>query len=169
MVACNSPARTGSAAAAAWAASRIRAHTGSTERSSAGFLNCTLSMALSFGPPPSLPGPGWTDRYASHQSLRRMHYPINSGAQFNGLSAGGAGFQFLDQWLDGATIILNVGIEIRTSSHEQADTLDFNVGDAQPLPPVAQLPFEPDRLAGGLVEAAVDYANAVGPVSHLTD
>src|SRR5476651_2292853 len=64
---------------------------------------------------------------------------------------------------------LNVGIEVRTSGHEQADTRDPDIGDAQALAAVVHFPLELDRLAAGEVKAAVDGPHAVGPGDRLAD
>src|SRR5262245_44422779 len=121
MVACSRPASAGSDDAAASAASRILDQTGSTERRSAGFLTVALSMALSFGPLRAR-----ADRNASRgrvygqtvtEAIRRVHtrpslalIPLPAGARF----------QLLDQLLHLAAMVLDVGIEIRTSSHDHA-------------------------------------------------
>ena len=156
MVACRVPASTGSAAAAAWAASRIFVQTGSTERGSAAFLTSALSMALS-SDPADIPTPGGPIDTPPAGTLLVLRYKRNS--------AGGPGLQLVDQRLDRAAVALDVGIEIGTSSHDHADALDFHVGDAQALGRIADFPLELDRLAVGLVELAVDDEEAVGPRS----
>src|SRR5690348_8036063 len=101
----------------------MRLHTGSTERGPSagccpGFLTVALSMALSSGRRPlwrrdrskRLPSP----------TLRRPCYPRNSPL--------GAGLQLVDQRLDLAAVILDVGIEVGTSSHDHADALDLHIG-----------------------------------------
>ena len=75
----------------------------------------------------------------------------------------------VDQRLHLAAVLLNVGIEVGTSSHDHADALDLDVGDAQPGRDLADLPLELDRLAAGLVEPAVDDGDAVGPIHRLAD
>src|SRR5688572_23333006 len=79
-----------------------------------------------------------------------------------GLAAGPA-FQLLEQGVDFPAMVLDVGIEIRTSSHDHADALDLHIGDAV----ATDLPFELDRLAGGLVQLAVDDRRAVGALLYL--
>ena len=83
--------------------------------------------------------------------------------------SGRAGFQLLDQRLDLAAVVLDVGIEIGTSSHDHADALDLDVGDARALAGIAHLPLDGDRLAVGLVELAVDHRDAVGPGGDPAD
>src|SRR5277367_1502145 len=74
----------------------------------------------------------------------------------------GARFQFLDQRVNLASAVLNVGREIGSSSDDHADALDLDVGDARALAGVAHVPFDLDGLAVALVEAAVDHGDAVG-------
>src|ERR1700757_4534375 len=81
--------------------------------------------------------------------------------------AGDADFQFLDQRLDRATIVQNVGIERRTFGQEHADTFDSDVGDTGALTIVAHFPLDLDRQAAGVAEEAVDDPYAVGPRDHL--
>src|SRR5882757_3506771 len=160
MVACSVPARTGSAAAAAWAASRILVQTGSIERGSAAFLTTTLSMALSSAPA-DIPTPGGPIDTPPAGTLRRLRYERNS--------AGGPGLQLGDQRLDHAAMTLDVGIEVGTSSHDHADALDFHVGDAQAPAGIADFPLQLDRLAADLAQLAIDDEQAVGPGRHLAD
>src|SRR6266851_7092803 len=84
-------------------------------------------------------------------------------------SAGGPGLQFVDQRIDRTATLLDVGIKIRTSSHDHADALDFHVGDARALARIADFPFELDRLAVALAQSAVDDEQAVRPRHHLAD
>src|SRR5262245_5612517 len=83
------------------------------------------------------------------------------------LSAFGARFQLLDQRLDLASVVLNVGREVGPSSDDHADTFDFDVGDAGSPAHVPYLPFYLDRLAVALVEPAVDHACPVGAGGNL--
>src|SRR5215831_13945348 len=135
------PARTGSALAAAWAASRIRAQTGSTDRGSATFLTSALSIwrSPSTGRDPCCPSRSIDTPPA--RTLRRLHY--KTSALGRGPSALGAGLQLVDQRFDLAAVVLDVGIEIGTSSHDHADALDLHVGNAQaPAGGIAYFPFE---------------------------
>jgi len=79
--------------------------------------------------------------------------------------ASGADFQFLDQRLDRATSVQNVGIELRTFGQEHADAGDFDVGDAGALAIVAHFPLDLDRLAAGLAEEAVDDPSIISTSS----
>src|SRR6266545_1257964 len=160
MVACRVPASTGSAAAAVCAASRILVQTGSTERGSAAFFATALSIWRSPSAVPFLTTAGRSIRLPP-ASLRRPPYRRNSPS--------GPGFELVDQRLHLAAVLLDVGIEIRTSSHDHADTFDLDVGDAQPRRELADLPFELDGLAIGLVEPAIDDPDAVGPGHRLAD
>src|SRR6187402_543856 len=111
MVACRVPAKTGSAAAAFWAASRILDQTGSTERGSGAFFATALSI---WRTPPAGPchgGPIDTPPTGKSTSLALQ-------VQF---SPGSPGLELVDQGLHLAAVLLNVGIEIRTSSHDHAD------------------------------------------------
>src|SRR5258708_21673075 len=83
MVACKVPARTGSATAAAWAASRILDQTGSTERGSAAFLTSALSMALS-SDPADIPTPRGPIDTPPAGTLLVLRYQRNSVAPFRG-------------------------------------------------------------------------------------
>src|SRR5689334_15893391 len=93
MVACSVPASTGSAAAADWAASRIRSQTGSTDlRCSAGLFATALSMALSSAP---LSSPA-TQPDRSTRLPRRKDYADRPAGAIRG-SASGPGLQLADQ------------------------------------------------------------------------
>src|SRR5882762_4470726 len=138
MVACNVPASTGSAAAAFWAASRILVQTGSTERGSAAFFATALSIWRSPPARAMVPFSRRADRYASH---RKVYVGCTTGA-IQRQSTGSPGLQLVDQRLNLAAVVLYVGIEIRTSSHDHADALDLHIGDAQALGALADLPFE---------------------------
>src|SRR6185437_13182134 len=72
----------------------------------------------------------------------------------------GPAFQLVDQRLDLAAVVLDVGIEIRSSSHNHAHALDLDVDDARALPLVAHFPGDRDRLAIALVELALDERTA---------
>jgi len=105
------------------------------------------------------------DRYASHHEV---YVGCATGA-IQRKSTGSPGLQLVDQRLNLAAVVLYVGIEIRTSSHDHADALDLDVGDTQPRRELADLPVELDGLAVGLIEAAVDDEDAVGPGRRLAD
>src|SRR3954451_17167728 len=120
------PASTGSAAAACWAASRIRLQTGSTERGSAAFFMTALSMALS------------SDRLLDTRAGRLKPPPAatlrpKDSRRNSGPSAARARLQLADQRLDLAAVVLDERIEIRAAGHDHADALDLDVGDAQAL------------------------------------
>src|SRR5262249_10494188 len=145
-VACSIPASTGSLLAAIWAASRIRVQTGSTDRGSAAFLTSALSIRRS----PST-RPGFLVPERIRRSASRPH-SSTTALQDKGSSTLVPGFQFVDQRLDLAAVVLNVGSEVRTSSHDHAHAFDLDVGDAQALGGVAHLPFELHGLAVALAE-----------------
>src|SRR5439155_9348351 len=81
----------------------------------------------------------------------------------------GAVFQLLDQRLDFASVVLNVGREAGSSSDDHADALDFDVGDARAGAAIAHLPLDLGRLAVGLVEPAVDHRDPVGAGGNLAE
>src|SRR5205085_199331 len=81
----------------------------------------------------------------------------------------GALLEFLDQGLDLPAVPLDVGIKIRTSSHDHADALDFYVGDPQPLAGVANLPLDADRRTLALVQLAFDQEDAVRTGNDAAD
>src|SRR5580700_3462541 len=86
-----------------------------------------------------------------------------------GTLTGGAGFELVDQRLDLAAVSGDIGIEVRPVSHDHAHPLDLDVGDAQALARIPNLPLDVDRLAVGLVELAIDNGHAGGALRDAGD
>src|SRR6185437_9756716 len=63
-----------------------------------------------------------------------------------------------------AVMILDIGVEVRPSSHDHADAFDLHVDNARAMPCIAYLPLDRDRLAVALIELAVVDGDPVAPL-----